>query len=219
MPIKITIKAKLPSESVSTADRVRILKERLTASKIKHEEHIMKLATLKDAHIYCVINNLTSQQYGPLLERYIRTHFNYLKNKATECTGDCSMNGQNAEIKVSLGGSTHSKFNYVQIRPTHECDIYILTAYHLSHDNVESEGELYIFVLPKESVRQLIIAYGGYAHGTVKQYGAITEDSLTHEYALRTTYNDDCWKALMAFRKGEGDLEGGPALPLNPLAS
>jgi hypothetical protein len=41
------------------------------------------------------------------------------------------LNRKNSEVKVSLGGATHSKFNFVQIRPSHDCDTYILTAYHL----------------------------------------------------------------------------------------
>jgi hypothetical protein len=210
MPIKITLKPKPPvaPRYPEVQDRVKILKEHLIMSKIKHEDHIMKLA-IKEAHVYCVINKLTSQQYGPLLERCIRTRCNYQKNNAQDCTGDCSKDGKNSEIKVSLGGSTHTKFNFVQIRPTHECDYYILTAYHLSSDNVESEGELYIFKLPKENIKHLIVSYGGYAHGTIKQYGAITEESLSElnkEYALRPTFNDECWNALMPFRVPEADL-------------
>ena len=211
MPIKITLKPKprVSPSCMHMQDRVKILKEHLIMSKIKHEDHIMILTTLKEAHVYCVIHKLTSQQYGPLLERYIRTQFKYFKNNAQDCTGDCSKDGKNTEIKVSLGGSTHTKFNFVQIRPTHECDYYILTAYHLSSDNVESEGELYIFKLPKENIKHLIVSYGGYAHGTIKQYGAITHESLSElnkEYALRPTFNDECWHALMPFRVPETDL-------------
>ena len=171
----------------------------------------MKLSTLKEAHIYCVIHGVSSQQYGPLLERFIRIKFNYEKNKAENCTGDCSKNGQNSEVKVSLGGSTHTKFNFVQIRPSHECDTYILTAYHLCSDNVDSEGELYIFTVPKEEIKKIIVSFGGYAHGTRKEHGEISEESMKDnksikEYALRPSINDDCWKALMKFRVSERDL-------------
>jgi hypothetical protein len=40
----------------------------------------MKQRTLKDAHTYCVVHNVSSQRYGPILEKYIRTKFNYIKN-------------------------------------------------------------------------------------------------------------------------------------------
>lgn len=187
------------------------LKELLIFSKIKHEEEIMKLTTLKDANIYCVIHKLSAQQYGPLLERFIRTKFNFIKNKAEDCTGDCYKNGENSEVKVSLGGITHSKFNFVQIRPLHDCDMYILTAYHLCQKNVENGGDLYIFKVPKEDIKNLVASYGGYAHGTVKEHGPITIESLNDkniikEYALRPKINDDCWKALMVYRVKETDI-------------
>lgn len=197
--------------TMDKTERVKRLKEHLALSKVKHEDQIMKLETLKDAHTYCVIHGVSAQQYGPLLERFIRTKFNFVKNKAEDCTGDCSKDGKNSEVKVSLGGATHSKFNFVQIRPSHDCETYILTAYHLSSENVESEGELYVFKVPKSEMKSLIISYGGYAHGTIKEHGKITIDSLndvksTKEYALRPSINDDCWKALMHFSVAETAL-------------
>jgi hypothetical protein len=190
---------------------VNMLKEHLALLKVNHEEQVMKLATLKEAHVYCVIYNVSAQQYGPLLEKFIRTKFNYIKNKAEDCTGDCFKDGKNSEVKVSLGGTRHKKFNFVQIRPSHDCDTYILTAYHLSHENIESEGELYIFKVPKKDIKNIVISYGGYAHGTIKEHGKITADSLNDEniikeYALRPTINDNCWKALMKFRVSETSL-------------
>lgn len=188
-------------------NRVLKLKEYLTLSQLKHNQTILKEQTLKNAHIYCVVNNLSAQQYGPLLEKYIRTKFNYSKNKAENCTGDCSKDGKNSEVKVSLGGTTHSKFNFVQIRPSHDCDSYIMTAYHLCNENVENEGELYVFKVPKEQMKCLVVSHGGYAHGTIKEHGKITIQSINEkdnkEYALRPTINDNCWKDLLPFRISE----------------
>jgi hypothetical protein len=197
--------------TMNKAQRVRRLKEHLVSIKIKHKDEIMKLSTLKEAHVYCIIHNVSAQQYGPLLEKYIRTKYQYDKNKAEDCTGDCSKDGTNLEIKVSLGGAEHKKFNFVQIRPSHDCGIYILTAYHVSFDNVDEEGELYVFKVPKENLMELIASYGGYAHGTIKEHGEITSDSLTvnkntKEYALRPTIEDECWKTLMQYRIPEFDL-------------
>ena len=196
---------------IDRPERVRRLIEHLAISKVNHEDQLMKLATLKDAHVYCVIYGLSAQQYGPLLEKFIRTKFNYAKNKAEDCTGDCSKDGKNSEVKVSLGGATHTKFNFVQIRPSHDCDAYIFTAYHLSSENAESEGELYIFVIPKPDIKRIVVLFGGYAHGTIKEHGAITNESLNDdtsikEYALRPTINDECWKALIPFRVPESGL-------------
>lgn len=50
----------------------------------------MKLNTLKEAHSYSIINGLSAQKYGPLLEMFILQKYKYSKNKATHCNGDCS---------------------------------------------------------------------------------------------------------------------------------
>lgn len=207
-PVKVEMPTLPPMDKT---ERVKRLREHLVLSKVNHEDQVMKLGTLKEAHTYCVINSVSAQQYGPLLERFIRIKFNYIKNKAEECTGDCSKDGKNSEVKVSLGGATHTRFNFVQIRPSHDCETYILTAYNLSSENVESEGELYIFKVPKEEIKKIVVSFGGYAHGTIKEHGKITNESLNDEksikeYALRPTINDACWKALMPFKVPESDL-------------
>jgi hypothetical protein len=210
----VKVKAKVEMQTLppmDTAERVKRLREHLTLSMVNHEDQVMKLDTLKEAHTYCVLYDVSAQQYGPLLEKFIRIKFNYIKNKAEDCTGDCSKDGKNSEVKVSLGGATHTKFNFVQIRPSHDCETYILTAYHLSSENVESEGELYIFKVPKEDIKKIIVSFGGYAHGTIKEHGKITIESIndeksTKEYALRPTINDACWEALMPFNVSESGL-------------
>ena len=208
---KIVASSSITKETEPQIERIQKLLEHLSLVKINHENQVMKMATLKDAHVYCVINNVPTQQYGLILEKFIRTKFNYIKNKAKSCTGDCSKDGKNTEVKVSLGGATHTKFNYVQIRPSHDYDTCILTAYHLSIKNIESCGELYILKIPKLDVQNIVVAFGGYAHGTVKEYGKITFDSLndknnSKEYALRPTINSKCWEALMPFRIIEDEL-------------
>ena len=110
-----------------------------------------------------------------------------------------------------MRSKNHTKFNYVQIRPNHDCDTYIFTAYHLSQDNCKSEGDLYIFKISKMDIKNLIVSYGGYAHGTIKEHGKITIESLENdksskEYALRPSINDNCWRALMLFRINESNL-------------
>jgi hypothetical protein len=197
--------------SMTKEVRVNKLKQHLAHANVKHDAEVMQLTTLKDAHVYCVLYGVSAQQYGPLLERFIRTNFKYVKNNANECTGDCSKDGKNSEVKVSIGGATHSKFNFVQIRPAHDCDDYILTAYHLCHDNVADEGDLYIFKISKTDIKKLIVSHGGYAHGTIKEHGTITSESIEvehviKEYALRPSINDECWKALLPFRISESEL-------------
>lgn len=196
---------------MNKSDLLQGLKDHLKVSKINHKVQVMKCDTLKEVHAYC-LQYTSSQQFGPLIERFIREKYGYTKNKAKDCNGDCSKDGKNTEVKASIGDKpTHRKFNFVQIRPSHKCESYILTAYHVSSENVEEFGELYIFRVSKTDIKNIIVSYGGYAHGTNKEHGAITIDSLNDEtstklYALRPTMNDECWKALMVFRISESDL-------------
>ncbi len=181
-----------------------LLKNVLDRSKIIHKNEIMKQITIKDAHIYCKINNLSGQVAGPLIEFYIKTKFNMIKNDASLCIGDLKMNEIDIEIKVSNGGKDNNKFNYVQIRMNHLCE-YLLTAYYLDSSNIDYEGELFMFRLKKEDIKPLILKYGGYAHGTITKLGKITKEDLDNvnnekEYSLRPKYNDECWKELLQYR-------------------
>ncbi len=201
-----------PTDSVERRQRLR---EHLDVLKARHENEIMQLKTLKEAHIYCVLFHVSAQQYGPLLERFICKTYGFRKTHARDCQGDCSTkDGKTMEIKVSLGGSSHRKFNYVQIRPAHDCDCYLFTAYHLSAENVERDGELYVFQLSKASMVEMLAQFGSYAHGTIKEHGPITLESIREsmesksgvEYALRPTYGDACWNRLGDFLIAEENI-------------
>lgn len=172
-----------------------------------HYENLFKEPTLKDAHIYCKINNLSGQFTGPAIERYIQIKYNMTKNNASSCNGDLNHNNINIEIKASNGGKDNNKFNYVQLRMNHNCE-YILTAYYIDDKNLAFLGELFIFKLNKENMKNLVLKYGGYAHGTVGELGEITIDDLNDEnnqkeYAIRPKYGDKCWKELLQFRIDE----------------
>ena len=195
----------------NNTERIHLLYAHLPCINIDHNTEILKEPTIKDAHIYCVINNISGQQYGPLIEKYIRIKKRFIKNTASECNGDCSKDDKNAEIKASLGGAKHNKFNWVQLRVSHDIQYYILTAYYLSNNNVETGGELYIFSVPKDAMLILIANYGGYAHGTKMEHGAITLSDLKDEknkkeYAIRPIYGDKCWLDFIQFRVYEESL-------------
>lgn len=188
-------------------DKIKKLYNILENSNINHNTEIIKESTLKDAHIYCKINNFSGQVSGALIENYIKVKYNMTKNKASSCIGDLNKNNVNLEIKVSNGGKHHNKFNYVQIRMNHSCD-YLLTAYYLHTKNVDRLGELFVFRLNKNNIKNLILKYGSYAHGTIKKLGVITKEDLNNiqnskEYALRPTYGDACWRELLHFRIDE----------------
>ena len=184
----------------------------LARKPINHQEKILEHDNIKDAHAYCAVNQLSGQKSGPLIENFIRVNQGWVKNRASDHIGDCKdTNGVDQEIKISLGGSTFDKFNYVQLRPSHHAD-YLLTAFYLSPTNAASSaGELFIFKIPKASMLELIANYGQYAHGTRKKNGAITLKDLKNksnpkEYALRPKYGSPLWKEMLKFKINEDAL-------------
>jgi hypothetical protein len=52
-------------------DEIRVLREILYASTIDHKKVIITITTLKAAHIYCVIQRVSAQQFGSLIQNYI----------------------------------------------------------------------------------------------------------------------------------------------------
>jgi len=208
--IKEVIEPKAIKEPVENY-RIKLLKNYINLSFINHDNEILKETTLKHAHIYCVINNINSQKYGCLIEKYIRIKHKFIKNNASNCNGDCSKDNKNIEIKSSLGGKNRNKFNWLQIRLYHDIQNYIFTAYYLNNNNVEGEGELFIFNIPKENIFDIILKYGSYAHGTKKEYGDITLEKLKNskssiEYALRPTYSDKLWNYILKYKIDEDHI-------------
>jgi hypothetical protein len=181
------------------------LKNILNISKCNHKKEIIKQSSnLKDAHIYCKVNQLSGQISGPLIEYYIKNKYNMIKNNSSLCIGDLKYNNKNIEIKISTGGKDNNKFNYVQLRINHNCN-YILTAYYISDENLKIMGELFIFKLNKFNMKNIILKYGTYAHGTIEKLGSITNKDLNNpnndkEYAIRPKYGDKCWDELLKYR-------------------
>lgn len=182
----------------------------LNASKIDHASKIVSCESFKDAHMYCVIHRLSGQMTGTLLEKYIIHHTNSKKIVSSMCEGDFEKDGEKIELKVSCGGKTRKIFNYVQIRPLHKVDYYMLTAYYINHENVSNLGELYVFKVPKVDMCDLIVKYGTYAHGTIKKQGHITNESIQTtehiEYALRPVYGSQLWSKLLEYKCTSSDL-------------
>lgn len=175
-----------------------------------HKNEILKCKSLKEAHIYCKVNAIIGQTTGTLIESYIiKKSASIKKNPSSECKGDCVIdNLHNVEIKASLGGNKHKNFNFVQIRLGHDIQYYLLTAYYISMSNLENEGDLYIFYIDKASMKNIIIEYGQYAHGTIKENGKISATNLKDdkEYALRVSYGSPLWSKLCEYKLTNSDL-------------
>ena len=106
-----------------------------------------------------------------------------------ETSGDGRKNGINYEIKISIHAK-NSKINFVQIRVDHDVRFYIFIVYNM-YENVNL-GKAHIFKVPSNAVYNMVVKYGGYAHGTIEVNGPITMDNLygsNFEYALRANPN------------------------------
>lgn len=111
-------------------------------------------------------------------------------NALNETSGDGHKNGINYEIKTSIHAKK-SKLNFLQIRPDHNIDYYILIAYNINGED-NDKGNAHIFKIPSHIVYNLICRYGHYAHGTCTELGNITPDNIkgrNREYALRCDPN------------------------------
>ena len=127
---------------------------------------------------------LSSMQWGPLLEKYIKDRFKIGKPLNSTSGDGCSPRKKNIEIKVSLGTS-QGTFNFVQIRPDHNIHYYLFLAYDVYFGK---EGKIYWFLCNAQALYKLIPQFGGYAHGTVAKFGKITLRNMkgrNMEYALR----------------------------------
>lgn len=144
--------------------------------KIQNSLSLLEKCILSRKHISC---------QSTLLETIVKNDLN-IENKKNETSGDGCKNGVTFEIKISIHGKS-GKFNFVQIRPDHQIDYYIMIAYNIYEEDL---GKAYIMKIPSSVIYELVCQYGGYAHGTKKVLGDISRHVLYGrqcEYALRPT--------------------------------
>ena len=91
-----------------------ILKTILDKTAINHKNEIINCKSIKDAHIYCKINNISGNICGILIEHYIKQKYNMRKNNVSLCIGDVVHNGTNIE---TLAFGTPKPL-FTEIRPT-----------------------------------------------------------------------------------------------------
>lgn len=148
---------------------------------------------------------MSSTEYGSELEKYIKNILN-IQKAVDSISGDGHKDNYNIEIKVSLG-DIEGKLNYVQIRPDHNIDFYLLLAYNLKEDDL---GNVYIMLIPSHNIYDLLPQYGGYAHGSIGVFGKIKSNNIfgrNLEYALRpnptknnNTKTKQLWLELIKYK-------------------
>ena len=137
----------------------------------------------------CILARNFLKPQSTIMERIIKTDLD-IKNAINNTSGNGIKNNIKYEIKISIFAKK-SKFNFVQIRPDHDIDFYILICYDLYKNKL---GQAYILKIPEKVIFNFIVQYGSYAHGTYKKLGKITMNNLKGrncEYALRTYSNSN----------------------------
>jgi|TARA_B110000908_G_scaffold166382_2_gene217394 hypothetical protein len=183
-----------------------VLLEVLRTNVADVKETILAQENSRDALIIAK-SYLSPQSYGALLETWIKKRMD-LGDKLDNLSGDASHNIKTFEIKVSIEDKI-GKFNYVQLRPSHSVDAYIILNYSITLDEV-----LWLYI-PHNEMITMINESGGYAHGTLAVQGAITLQSIqsnSYEYCIRpnmhkpNTQAGKTWQALTKYRVSEDEL-------------
>ena len=148
----------------------------------------------------CILTKKYLTPQSTTMEQIIKKDLE-MNDKKNQTSGDATKEGTNYEIKYS-GHAKESKWNFVQIRPDHDVQMYLLLGYNMYDECDENLGKGYVFKVPAETMYDLIIKYGGYAHGTVDKLGKITKENLKGrncEYALRCDPNSKKGKSKKIF--------------------
>jgi hypothetical protein len=147
-------------------------------------------------------SQLSPQQYGAALESHIKAKFGWkppIDNKSGDATTE---SGAKIEIKVSVEDAKGG-FNYVQVRPNHTVDYYLLASYSITTD------ELIFLLCPKEEFLDVVVDHGQLAHGTKDA------DFEYKEFAYRPkmlgkigSKGRSLWDAIAIWRVSEKELHG-----------
>lgn len=162
------------------------LRAKIKAPNLGLSEKLNKATTLTEKFLI-LRDAVNAQSAGKKVEAMIMKDLN-IGPPLDKTSGDGNKNNINYEMKFSLHDKD-GKFNFVQIRPDHKIDFYIVGGYNIWEGEI---GKAYICKVPSEELYKLIPEYGGYAHGTVEEYGEITCDNIKGrncEFALRPNPN------------------------------
>lgn len=171
-----------------TSDLAEIVKQ-MKLRGTKDKKHILEeIKNEKTLTGKCILSRKYLTPQSTDLETICKKDLD-IGNALNSTSGDGHKNGINYEIKTSIHAQK-SLINFVQIRPKHDINYYILIAYNM-YEN-DTIGNAHIFKIPSHIVHDLIVRFGGYAHGTYTVFGKITSDNIKDrncEYALRCDPN------------------------------
>lgn len=128
----------------------------------------------------------SSQIWSIIIEKYIKNRFN-LVTPLEHNNGDCiSKHGISVEIKASLQDFKDGSFHFNQIRLSDKVDYFLFIIYNCFTGRL---GEAKYLLIPRIAIRQLILWYPVYSHGSIKKNGVIKEKIIdtnrSLEFSLR----------------------------------
>ena len=174
-------------------EMVKQMKLKEETKDIKHT--LEKIKNEKTLTGKCILSRLYLAPQSTIVETMCKQDLG-IGSALNKTSGDGHKNGINYEIKTSIHAKK-SQLNFLQIRPDHDIDYYILIAYNMYEDN--ALGNAHIFKIPSPVVYDLICRFGGYAHGNCTVLGKITSDNIKGrncEYALRCDPNETKGKSF-----------------------
>ena len=187
-----------------TSDLLEIVKQMKLKETIDKKHILEKIKNEKTLTGKCILSRRYLSPQSIDLETICKKDLDIV-NAVNSTSGDGHKNGINYEIKISIHAQK-SNINFVQIRPDHDITYYILIAYNM-YEN-DTTGNAHIFKIPSHIVHDLIVRFGGYAHGTCAVLGKITSVNIKGrncEYALRCNPNAkkgknfELWNELMKY--------------------
>lgn len=121
-----------------------------------HTENIEKLKSISAVISYCTdsVNHIDDTDRGDYIEAYIIKKYRLTKHNSGNKNGDCSTSfGWNIEIKTGFNmpdcAKNENTIMFSGLKLSHNCHSYVLVAYNLNSENMNTGGEIYIFNVPK----------------------------------------------------------------------
>jgi len=148
---------------------------------------------------------LPPQSYGHVMNNWFRNspHSDFKNLKSSDRIGDDLVFGKyHTEVKASLCDDG-KKYNYVQIRLTHDIHFYFLPTYDFVLDK-----SYYFLLTKKEMIKMIKLSNGELAHGTRSEKGTLEENinNPDIEFSIRPVVGKFLWKELMKFNISEVDF-------------
>ena len=185
---------------------IEVLREAVIDKKKNRKTIVKDILAEINFRAACIIakNYLPPASYGSVINNWFRNspHSDFKSLKSSDGVGDDLVFGKwNTEAKTSLCDDG-KKYNYVQIRLTHDIHFYLLPTYDFVLDKT------YYFLLTKKEMVEMVTKYGEYAHGRKKEKGPIVEnlDNPDIEFCIRPVVGKECWKEIMKFNVIEDDF-------------